>query len=115
MYLAGYLKGVIRMDKDVKDVVDFWEDEDSDANLWELTTYFDTPVDRKTFEKIFTKEQTVFLGCLLKQIIWALDEWHNKNDEDSHKDIRNKLKKLAAQFRNHRHDTSKVFSGRAEY
>ena len=103
------------MDKDVKETLDFWQDKDTTSSLWEWDSYFGNKIDRDTFEKIFTKEQTIFLERLIKDMVWALDEWHNKDDEDSHKDIRNKLKKLAAQFRNHRHDTSKVFSGRAEY
>ena len=103
------------MDKDVEDVLEFWKDKETDSNLWDLTAYFDSKIDRDTFEKIFTKEQAIFLGRFLKNVIWAIDEWHNKKDEESHNDIRTKLNKTEARLRNHRHDTSKMFSGKAEY
>jgi len=103
------------MDKDIKDFLDWLEDEDSDSNIWELESLLGNKHDQKMLNKIFNNEQLVLIKRIVKDVVWALDEWHNKKDEESHADIRQKINKLEARFRNHRHETTKKFSGKAEY
>lgn len=103
------------MDKDVKEFLEFLTDKDTDCNLWELETYLNDPKERKTLLKIFSPDLLTFLQGFLKHLIYATDKWHNEEDESSHEDIRAQIRKLQAQFRNHRHDYSKAYTGKAEY
>ena len=103
------------MDKDVKELLDWFKDEKSDICLHNFVSLHENPVDRKTLLKIFTAEQLTFLKKFAATIIFQIDDWHNELDDESHKDIRADIKKLKAQFRNHRHDLSKNFCGKAEY
>lgn len=57
----------------------------------------------------------IFLKKIIDKMIWALDEWHDKKDEESHQDIRTKNSKLDSRLRNHRHDFSKMFTDKAIY
>jgi len=101
------------MDKDVKDFLDWLESDD--VNIWELDNYLKDKHEQKTLNKIFTNEQLIILRAIIRHSIWSLDEWHNEKDEESHADIREQIRKLEARFRNHRHETTKKFSGKAEY
>lgn len=101
------------MDKDVKEFLAWLES--GDCNIWELSNYFADKHEQEMLAKIFSKEQLTLLKAIMKHSTWALDEWHNKNDEESHKDIREQMRKLEARFRNHRHEMTKNFCGKAEY
>ena len=103
------------MDKDVDDFLEWITDSGEHASIWAIDGSLNNKDDFKIFQKIFTEEQAVFLRVLIKRIIWMVDKWHNEQDEECHKGIRQKIDKLQAQFRNHRHDFSKKFSGKAEY
>jgi len=41
-------------------------------------------------------------------------KWHDKDDEESHLNIRNKLKDLKDEFDVHRHDFNKTYCGKPE-
>ena len=101
-------------EKEIKDYLDWIGDLES-CNLWEIESAFDNKKDFETLTKILGERPAKFMRGLIKHIVFALFTWHNEKDEESHIDIRNTIDKLRAQFRNHRHDTSTTFSGKAEY
>lgn len=74
-------------------------------------------LDSKKFKElnIFSETQRQVLRDLLDFLWWRLEEWHNQEDDESHKDIRKKVEKLDARLRNHRHEYSRAFTGKAEY
>ena len=74
-------------------------------------------VNSKKFRElgVFNEAQIEVLLELVELVKFRLEEWHSRDDTESHKDIRNKLEKLEARFRNHRHETSRTFCGKAEY
>ena len=115
MYLAGYAKsGEIELDKDLKEFLDHLEDKDSDLTIWEYEGCFGNKLDRKTIEKLFTPNQVIFLERLISDIVAGMT-FHDETDDGHYKDIREKLNKTEARLRNHRHDHSKNYSGKAEY
>lgn len=86
-----------------------------DTNLWDIQDAFNNKLDFVLFKEIFGEVQAKFFRALLNKFIYALFKWHGKDDEESHQDIRSQLKKMDARLRNHRHDYSKAFTGKAEY
>lgn len=101
------------MDKDVKEFLDFLKGDE--CNIWELGNYFEDKEDAELLKKIFNPVQFEVLKVIVSKTIWALDEWHNQKDDSAHQDIRDKIAKIEAHLRNHRHDYSKTFTGKAEY
>lgn len=88
---------------------------DKDTNLWDIQDAFNNKDDFVLFKEIFGETQAKFFKALLNKTIYAIFEWHNEKDEESHQDIRNLMRKMDARLRNHRHDHSKAFTGKAEY
>ena len=111
----GGLKGVGRMteDKELEDYFAWLIDEE--INLWDIDEAFHNDKDFKMIQKILGEKQALFFKALIHRFVYAIFEWHNKEDEESHSDIRANISKLEARFRNHRHETSKTFCGKAEY
>ena len=115
-HVEGGLKGVDRMkeeEKQLKEMVEWLIDKDT--NLWDIQDAFNNKDDFALFKEIFGEVQAKFFKALLNKTIYALFTWHNEKDEESHQDIRNKVSKLDARLRNHRHDFSKTYTGKAEY
>ncbi len=105
------------MDKDVQDLLEWLADRGGDvANLWgmENVVVNPTPKDKATLLKIFNAEQLALITQLLKNVVAAL-EWHNKEDSESHPEIRESIKSTDAKLRNHRHQLDKNFSAKAEF
>jgi hypothetical protein len=113
------------MDKDVKDLLDWLEDKNGDiANLWGMEDLVSDPnttkdsetkiSDAETLAKIFNPEQLRFVKILLKNVVEAL-AFHNKEDDSTHPDMREELKKMDAKLRNHRHELSTSYSAKAEF
>jgi len=100
----------------LKDFLDFLIDEDSDYNLWELEILLKSEHkdDKRLLEQIFTPEQTMFMRALVSYVVYTIDEWHNKDDDESHQDIRTELRELREEFKQHRHDTTQTYSGTPE-
>ena len=101
-------------EKELKDYLNWIVDPEA-CNLWDVEDAFDNKLDFETLKKILGEKQAIFMRGLIKHILYSLFTWHNEKDEESHPDIRGKIDKLQAQFRNHRHDYSKNFTGKAEY
>lgn len=103
------------MDKNVTEFLKWLSDksEYADNYIWSIDDALQGS-EFTTLKKIFTEEQAVVIRAIVKQTVHMVD-WHNKNDDESHNDIRKKIDKLQAQFRNHRHDSSKNLGGKAEY
>lgn len=101
-------------DKELKDYFDWLTDEKQ--NLWIIEEAFDNKKGFELIKEILGEKQARFFKSLIKRVMYALFEWHDKEDTDgSHKDIRSQLKKMDARLRNHRHETSRTFCGKAEY
>ena len=83
-------------------------------NFSEMKDY----IGSKDFKKYgaFSENQIETLIQILDFLQFRLEEWHNSDDtEGSHTNMRSQLKKMDAHLRNHRHDYSKTFTGKAEY
>ena len=115
MQFEDCLKGDEKMDKDVKELLEWFKDEESDMILSSFVSLLENTADKKALAKIFSNEQLAFLKKFAETIIYQIDGWHNEEDEESHKDIRKDLKKFKAQFRNHRHNNTESYGGKAEY
>lgn len=102
-----------KKEKQLKDTFEWLLDKDT--NFFDLEDAFENPIDFKIITELFGEKQAKFYKALIKKLSYIIFEWHNKNDGDSHEDLRTKLSKLDAHLRNHRHDYSKAFSGKAEY
>jgi len=100
-------------EKDTKQLLDFWES--TDFNLWDLQSTLADKVNFEIYVAVLGKPQAELLKYLLGKMLWTLDEWHDREDTDSHHDIREAMKSLEAKFRNHRHETGKTFSAKPEY
>ncbi len=85
------------------------------ANIWEMDTYLQSknPEDRADFLKIFNEEQLELIGIIVNQVVKAM-KWHDEYDE-AHADLRKEVNNVDAKLRNHRHDTTKQYSAKAEF
>jgi hypothetical protein len=108
------------MDKNVKNLLDWLEDEKGDiANLWgmedtiiEPNTAKDTEgvSDAETLAKIFNPEQLRFIQILVKNVVAAI-KFH-ESFEEAHIDIRELIKTSDAKLRNHRHNLDQTYSAK---
>lgn len=106
MSREGLLKGDGKMAKKIE----FPED------LYTPTDFKDF-IASKEFKKlsVFTDQQIDVLAEILDMLDFRMN-WHNEDaDQEEHKNIRQKIDKLEARFRNHRHEMTRNFCGRAEY
>ena len=68
-----------------------------------------------TFAKAFTKEQRITLIAIFERIL-DIHYYHTDDEETPHTDtIYKKIESAEAKLRNHRHDTTKSFSAKAEF
>jgi hypothetical protein len=109
------------MDKDVKDLLDWFEDKESDAStLWGLAKNINDPRqdkvknDKATLLKIFNEEQLRLIKILLNDVLSAL-AFHRDEDDSAHPNIRDKLSNVDAKLRNHRHNLDQTYSAKAEF
>jgi len=86
------------------------------ANLWGMENVVVGPTDddKATLLKIFSAEQLKFIQRLIENTVAAL-EFHNKEDEEAHPVIRDKVDKNDARMRNHRHELGSTYSAKAEF
>jgi hypothetical protein len=109
------------MDKDVKDILDWFQDKEGDgSNLWEMSSFFEglnekyNADDKTAMLKVFNEEQLAVVTQILKNVVHAL-EFHGTEDDGTHPDLREQIKKVDAKLRNHRHELNKNFSAKAEF
>ena len=82
-------------------------------NIWGLEETFADPNEREILLTIFTKEQLEVIHAIVFSTKQAID-FHD-SFESSHEKLRTKMTKNEARLRNHRHEMSKNYSGKAEY
>ncbi len=109
------------MDEKVKDLLEWFEDQNSDVStLWGLQETINNPRDDKvesdkaTLLKIFNEEQLCFIKILINDVVSAL-KFHSEDDDSVHPDMREQLKTSDAKLRNHRHELDKSFSAKPEF
>lgn len=100
------------MDKDVEGIIEFFQSKN--MNLWELDSLFESPADVKTLKKMFPEPMFIMLKTMVKQTIKAF-EFHNTPDSGAHENLLDALNEQDAKLQNHRHDTTKTFSAKAEF
>jgi hypothetical protein len=103
------------MRREVAEIISFLEDKNSDySHLWGMEEIFQDATHQKTLATVFSEEQLAIIKGLISLTVKAI-EWHDKDDIESHEDIRKELKNIDAKLRNHRHPLEKTASAKPEF
>lgn len=80
-----------------------------------IAAFSNEKTDGKILRQAFTPEQYRIIKALLTKLGEALD-WHMDKQEDPHSEtLGDKISRLDAKLRNHRHETGKTFSAKPEF
>ena len=87
----------------------------SDNTIWSISDSFDDRDSEIAMEEVFGKDGAKILMQFVKKMVEGLT-YHTDEEERPHeKTLIPEISKLQGQFRNHRHDNTKQYSGKAEY
>jgi hypothetical protein len=88
--------------------------EREDISFFDVFSAITNDTDGKILAKAFTSEQYSIIKAIVKAISDAY-EFHDGKESESHPDLREAISKVEAKLRNHRHETGKSFSAKAEF
>ncbi len=89
--------------------------ERKDISFYDVLSAITNNTDGKLLGQTFTSEQWRIIRALAKAVNDFI-EFHTSGDDDEpHKNIKAEIEKVDARLRNHRHETGKVFSAKAEF